>query len=132
LIGDIACSLIFSVGFKPSSKAGFLGTISVQDIIYVIVCIEVDHLLIWEMNRETIDSRGLGMHSELVDVPAGFNRSNITCINILLDLIYVLIKDFDCGPVMALVDVLVDVLDSLNRGTDLNIDVTVVSEINSQ
>ena len=81
------------------------------------------------MDRQTIDIRGLGMHCEFVDVPTGFNRSNVMCIKILLDLIPVLIENLKGGSVMTLVDILVDVLDSLDRGTDLNIDVAVVSEI---
>jgi hypothetical protein len=79
-----------------------------------------------------IDIGGLGMHCEFIDVPAGFNRSNVTCIKILLDLISVLIENLKGGSVMALVNIFMDIFDCLDRGTDLDIDVAVVSEIDCQ
>jgi hypothetical protein len=73
------------------------------------------------------------MHCEFIDVPAGFNRSNVTCIKILLDLISVfLIENLEGGSVMALVNIFMDIFDCLDRGTDLDIDVAVVSEIDYQ
>jgi hypothetical protein len=62
-------------------------------------------------------------------MPAAFDGSNVACIKILLDLISVLIQNLDCGSVMAFVNVLVNVLYCLDRRTDLDIDVTVVSVI---
>jgi uncharacterized protein YlaN (UPF0358 family) len=60
-------------------------------------------------------------------MPAAFNRSNIACIKILLDLISVLIMNLKCGSIMAFINVLVNVLDGLNRRADFNIYMAVVS-----
>ena len=94
-------------------------TIPFQNLIDVILCIEVDSLLIWKMDGQTIDIGRLAMHGKFTYMPAAFDRSDIVCIKVLLDLISVLIYDLDCGSVMAFVNVLVNVLDCLNRSLTL-------------
>lgn len=85
---------------------------------------EVNHLLIWEMNRKAIDIRGFLMHLELQEMPASFNRTNVSPIHILLD--FIPSSNTHSSTIMALVDVLMDVLDCSDRGTNLNIDVAIV------
>jgi hypothetical protein len=127
LIGHTVRFWIFPVGFKPSSKTCNFGTTSLQNLVNIILCIEVDGLFIFKMDRQTINSRRLYMHTKFHDMPAALNRSNVTCIKIFLDLISILIKNLHCGSVMAFVYILVDILDCLDRRTDFDIDVTIVS-----
>ena len=61
------------------------------------------------------------MHSIFINTPVAFNRSNVVCIQIFLDFISVLvIMEFKCGAIMSFVDVLVNVLDSINWLTKLS------------
>jgi len=64
------------------------------------------------------------VHGELKEMPACLHRPNVATINVVLDLIH--IANLHSGPVMTLVDILVDVLDCLDRSTDFHIDVTVI------
>ena len=112
------------VGLEPLCQLGDLGSRVIKDSLRVIIWLEVDHLLILQVNRKAIDSGKLLVHGELKDVPTGLHRTNIAGIYIILDLIH--ISNLDSSTVRALVDVLVDVLDSLDRSTDLDIDVAVI------
>ena len=80
------------------------------------------------MDRKAIDSRKLSMHAKFHDVSTALHRANVASIKILLDFITVLfVKNLKGCSVMTLVDVLVDILDSIHRGTYLDIDMAVVS-----
>src|SRR5882762_5010029 len=57
-------------------------------------------------------------------MPASLHRPNVASINVVLDFIH--IANLNSSPVMTLVDILVDVLDCLDRSTDFHIDVTVI------
>src|SRR6266567_4689941 len=78
------------------------------------------------MHRQPVDSWGFCMHGKFIYVPAGLNGRNVTCIKVFLDFISLLVsRHLHGGSVMTLVDVLVNVFHSLNRSTDLYIDVAV-------
>ena len=64
------------------------------------------------------------MHGELKEMPACLHRPNVVTINVVLDFIH--ISNLHSSPVMSLVDILVDILDCLDRSTDFHIDVTVI------
>jgi hypothetical protein len=52
------------------------------------------------------------MHGKFKDVVTALNRSNVTCIQVLLDLVAVLvISELQGGTVVAFEDVFVNVLD---------------------
>jgi hypothetical protein len=50
----------------------------------------------------------------------------VITIDVILDFVY-LLSNFNCGQVMALVYILVNILDSLYRRADFYIDMTVVA-----
>jgi hypothetical protein len=58
-------------------------------------------------------------------MPQSFTAADITCIQILLDLISASAK-LHSGAIMALVHIFVDVLDSLDRSNRLHIDMAPV------
>jgi len=64
------------------------------------------------------------VHGEFKEMPARLHRPNVASIDVVLDLIH--IANLHSGPVMTLVDVLVDVLDGFDRSADFHIDVTVI------
>jgi len=112
------------IGFEPLCQVSELGSRVIKDSLRVIMLLEVHSLLILQVNRKTTDSGELLVHVKLKDVPTGLDRTNIAGIYVILDLIH--ISNLDSGTVRALVDVLVDVLDSLDRSADLDIDVAVI------
>jgi hypothetical protein len=65
------------------------------------------------------------LHLKQIHPPVSFTAANIAHIQILLDLINTGPK-LHCGPIMALVHILVDVLDGLDRCNGLHIDVAPV------
>src|SRR6266704_5862713 len=67
------------------------------------------------------------MHIEFKNAPTGFSSRDISGIQIFFDLIPILIRNLQSCPVMALVDVVVNVFNGLNRSTNLHIDMAVVS-----
>jgi hypothetical protein len=74
---------------------------------------------------ESIDIGNSLVHLEGINTPKGLTLSNITCIQILFDLILAG-AELHSGAIMALVDVFVDVLDGLDRCDPLDIDVAAV------
>src|ERR1700690_3693442 len=115
------------IGLEPCCELGILIPCTFQNIIGFIVCMEVDHLLILEMDREVIDGRLFHVHWKLKDVPACFDRTNVTTINIILNLIDLLVlAHLYSGKIVALVDILVNILYGLDRRTNLDIDAAVI------
>jgi hypothetical protein len=57
-------------------------------------------------------------------LPAAFTCRDVPCIKILFDLI--LTRELQSGVVITFIDVLVDILDCLDRDADFDIDVTVI------
>jgi hypothetical protein len=107
-------------------KLGILIEGLICDILCFIARVEEDHVLVLEMHWKTIDCGAFLMHGELKSVPACLRWTYVMTIDVILDLIY-LLSNFDCGQVVALVDILVNILDSLYGGADFNIDMTVVA-----
>jgi hypothetical protein len=100
------------VGLEPLCQVSHFGRRTLQDCLRIMTLLEVNLLLILQVDRKAIDRGKLLVHWGLKQVPACLHRTNITCINVLLDLIHR--SYLHSGTVWALVDVLVDVLDSLD------------------
>jgi hypothetical protein len=67
------------------------------------------------------------MHGKFKDMPACFDRTNISTIDVFLDFIDLLLFPYlHSGEIVAFINILVDVLDSLDRSTYFNIYVTVI------
>jgi hypothetical protein len=103
------------IGLEPSCKSSVFVSSPFQNVVDFIMGMEEDCLLILKMDGEAIDCRLFHVHVELKYMPAGFNRTNVATINVFLDFIHLLVlTDLYCGEIMALVDVLVDILDGLD------------------
>src|ERR1700723_1314501 len=103
------------IGLEPHCELGILIPCMFQNFIGFIICMEENHLLILEMDGETIDRRLFHVHWKLKDVPACFDRTNVTTINIILNLIDCLIlAHLYSGKIVALVDILVNILYGLD------------------
>ena len=66
------------------------------------------------------------LHAEEIESPKSLTTANVACIKIKLDFISASAK-LHGGTVMAFVHILVDVLDGLDRGYRLNIDMAAIS-----
>ena len=70
------------------------------------VLIVIDQLLVFQMDRKSINSGALSMHRKFKYIPTAFSRSNIACIQILLNLITVLVISKTNGSaIMAFEDI---------------------------
>ena len=72
LISCIPCIGIRLIYFEPSSKKSLLGCTPLQDIIRIVIWIVVDHLLVFQMDRKSINGGLCKMHGELKHMPAAF------------------------------------------------------------
>ena len=77
------------------------------------------------MDRQAIDRWFLLMHGIFHHVPDRLHRTNVTGTYMIHYLIYIL-SDSNSGIAMTLVYILVNILDGLDRGTDFDIDMTVI------
>ena len=125
LITDILCTVQSSIGNEPLCERGLLDAITVNDLFGKVVIIPIDHMLIFEMNRQTIDGRFFLMHRKFHNMPDPLHGTNVARANMIKYLIDIFTHT-DGGTIMTLVYVLVDVLDGLDRGADLNIDMTII------
>jgi hypothetical protein len=126
MIEVVVCLWNGLVSLELCHELGILVDGTICDICCFIARVEEDHLLVLEMHRKMIDCGAFLMHGELKDVPAYLRWTYVMTIDVIIDLIYPL-SNFDCGQVMAIVDILVNILDSLYGGANLYIDVTVVA-----
>jgi hypothetical protein len=118
--------LIKTVGLEPCSKCGVPIFISLKNFLKGISArIENNRLLVGKMNSKTQNTRFIILDFKKVKMPVGLIATNIACIQVKLDLILGSAK-LHSGMIMALVDKLVDVLDSFDRGNGLHIDMTPV------
>ena len=62
----------------------------------------------------------------LKQAPDSLSGPNIAALQIAADFILAVRPNLDCSMIAALVDILIDILYSLHRGTDLNINIGVV------
>jgi len=106
LISSIPGLRLGLIYFKPSSKRSVLCCAPIHDIVDAFICIVVDQLLVFQMDWKTINGGALSMHRKFKYMPAAFCRTNIACIQVLLDLITILvIGETESGAVMAFEDV---------------------------
>src|SRR6202023_1223389 len=89
------------------------------------IFIPCDHLLTWKVDLKA-DNVGINcMHLISHQTPKSLALRDVACIQIELDLILTLAK-LHSGTVMALVDILVDVLDASDRADALHVDMTAI------
>src|SRR5882672_1772677 len=101
---------IFGIGLKVTHELG-LGVLSMFQYVFSLPNgVKDNSLLIRQVNWKRDHSRMLGVNLIPSQPPKGLRCTDIVCTEILLDLILVLPK-LHSSPIMALVDVLVDVLD---------------------
>jgi hypothetical protein len=118
--------LIKMIGLEPCSKSGVLIFMSLKSLLKGISArMENNWLLLGKMNGKTQDTGFMILDFKEVKAPVCLTAANIACIQVKLDLILGSAK-LHSGAVMALVDILVDVLDSLDRGNRLHIDMAPV------
>jgi hypothetical protein len=77
------------------------------------------------VDLKAYDIGNLLLHVKEIEAPQSLTAADITCIQILLDLILASAKLYG-GSIMALVHILIDILDSLERGNRLHIDMAPV------
>jgi len=113
------------IGLEPRHELGVL--VALNDIINFIVGMEKHHLLILNVDGKMIHCGRLLVHWKLKDMPRTLNGTHIMPLDVISDLIHLLlVADLDSSHIVPLVDVLVDVLDCLDRCANLYIDMTVV------
>src|ERR1700690_2817474 len=79
------------------------------------------------MDWKTIYSWRFSMHLEFECMPARCYGTNVTTVDILLYFIHLLpFTHLQCGKIMSLVYVLVDILDGLDGSANLDIDMTII------
>jgi hypothetical protein len=127
LIVEVVCILIISICLEVGSKSGSMTSCSLYNLLQRIdtILISCDHLLTWKVDLKA-DNIGVDcMHLISHQTPKGLALRDIACIQIELDLILTLAK-LHSGMVMALVDILVDVLDAPDGTDALDIDMTLI------
>src|SRR5882762_371821 len=79
------------------------------------------------MNGQMIDGRLFLMHRKFHNVPDAFCKTNITGADMIKYLVNIF-TNTNSGTIMTFVYVLVNVLDGFDRGADLNVDMTTISD----
>jgi hypothetical protein len=116
--------MIKSIGRKPSSKCGVPVLIALKSLLKSVpVGMNDNCLLLGKMNCQTQNTGLMILNFKEVKTPVGLTAADIARIQVKLDLILGSAK-LHGGAIMALVDILVDVLDSFDKGDRLHIDVT--------
>jgi len=114
-IKDFTACWLLSIGNKPSSKCGGTLSMGINNLLDIAISIRVkgDPLLVTKVNLKAYNIGNLLLHMKEIEAPQSLTATNIACIQILLDLILAPAK-LHGSPVMALIDILVDVFDSLD------------------
>jgi hypothetical protein len=113
--------LIKMIGLEPCSKSGALIFMLLKSLLKGISAgIGNNLLLLGKMNGKTQDTGFMILNFKEVKALVCLTAANIACIQVKLDLILGSAK-LHGGTIIALVDILVDVLDSLDRGNRLHI-----------
>ena len=114
-IKDLTALWLQLIGLKPSSKCGKAVFMGINSTLYTIGSIGVDdnRLLVFKMNLKANNIGDMLLHGKEIETPHSLTVTDVACIQVLLNLILTSAK-LHSGPVMALVDILVDVLDSLD------------------
>jgi hypothetical protein len=124
LIEQVMISSTLRIRLEPFSECGSLVCTSIHHILHVAnsIRVESDRLVIGEANLKAHNGGVMLLHGKHIETPMSFTAANIARIKILLDLIAASAK-LHGDPIMALVHILVDVLDGLDRWNGLHIDV---------
>ena len=77
MIGDVTCTLQGSIGNEPLCKVSLPDCITIQYLLNIIIIIKIDGLVIFKMNRQTIDGRLFLMHGKFHNMPNSLNRTNV-------------------------------------------------------
>src|ERR1700724_281151 len=127
LIVDVAGSFVLGIGLEVGGKGGVAAPCSLDNLLQRIdtIFIPCDHLLTWKVDLK-VDDVGIDcMHLISHQTPKSLALRDVACIQIELDLILTLAK-LHSGTVMALVDILVDVLDASDRADALDVDMAAI------
>jgi hypothetical protein len=127
LIEGVAHVRIKYIGLKPCCESGVPVCSILQSLLGSCMSVRIydDTLLPWKVDLEVQNTGLMVLHLKEVKPPAGLAAADISGIQVLLDLICTGAK-LHGGAVMALVHILVDVLDCLDRGDGLNIEMAAV------
>jgi hypothetical protein len=118
---------ILCIGFEEGSEGGLLCSAALQDLLCSLssVLIPCDSLLVGKMDMKADDVGGCTMHGKVEEPPDSLMSRNVAGIQVELDLI-VAGAELHSDSIMALVDIFVDVLQGLDGGDDLNVDVATI------
>ena len=121
------CHPILDISLELSCKGSVECCTPLHNIMSIdsYIGIPCHSLLTWKMDLKTNNIRFLFIHLKVVYLPVSLTGRDIACIKILLDFIRALTK-LHGDSVMTLIDILVDILDSLDRSNGLNINVMLV------
>jgi hypothetical protein len=129
ILGEILIEMIVSssfdklrilIGFEPSKQLSVLDI--VEYILNFLFGLENHRLMTRKMDRRTINSWPLHVHREFEDIVAGLGGQYISGIKI--GVYFILTFHENSGTIWTLVYILVDVIDGLDRSTDLQVDET--------
>jgi len=112
-----------------------LAGLPVHNLIKGIIWIIIDQLLIREVDSQVVDSWLFTMHGKFKYVPTALYGRDVASIHIVFDLINCLSTlscDFKSCAVMAFIYILVNIFDGLDRSADLNIDVTIYTDVSKR
>jgi hypothetical protein len=118
---------ILPIGSEEGSEGGLLGGCSLKDLLcsFSSVLIPCDVVLIGKMDLKANDVGGCTVHGKVEEAPDCLMSGNVAGVQVELDLIVASAK-LHGNSIVALVDIFVDVLQGLDGGDDLNVDVTAV------
>ena len=104
--------LMKSIGLEPSSQSGIPVCMLLKSLLKIAIPVRIkdDTLLLGKMNLKTTNPGLMLLDIKKVETPASFIAANIAHIQVQLDLILGSAKLHN-GAVMALVNILVDILD---------------------
>jgi hypothetical protein len=98
-----------TIELEPGRKSGVLETGLLQSGCFVSF-LEENWLLIWHVDRETLDVMGTTSKREFQESPDCLRGTHIACIHMVLDFIH---ADLQGGAIVALVAILVEVFPAL-------------------
>jgi hypothetical protein len=107
--------LMKSIGLEPSSESGVPVLMPVKSLLNadIPVGIKNDCLLLGKMDLKAQNTGQMILDLKEIKAPVCLTAADIACIQVVLDLIMSSAK-LHGGAIMALVDILVDILDSFN------------------
>jgi hypothetical protein len=128
LVRHVLCKLwILLVGLEVASKGGVMFCSIIGNLLDGLLAILIpgDILLAWKIDLEADDVGESAVHEKVEEAPDTLTGWDIASIKILFDLI-IASTELHGDTIMALVDILVDVFDGLDRCNGLEIDMTTI------